>query len=81
MASFTGGTPVLSSLKSNGNDQEGGVTGKYLIIHLKNMTQVTGKFWFFQTHKELLIWYGILVSVLWNHQLMVHTCLVSFVSS
>ena len=77
---FTGGTPVLSMMKSNRNDKESRATGKYLIIHLKKMTQVTGKFRFLQPDEELLIWYGLLVSVLWNHYLMVHTCLVIFVS-
>ena len=38
------------------------MTDKKLINHLKNMTQVTGKFAFLKPDKELLIWYGIAVS-------------------
>ena len=34
-----------------------------LISHLKNMNQVAGKFAFFKPVEELLIWYGIVVSV------------------
>ena len=34
-----------------------------LISHLKNMTQVAGKFAFLKPDEELLIWYGIAVSV------------------
>ena len=40
MTSLTGGTPVVSPLKGNGNNQGSGVTGKKLVIHLKNMNQV-----------------------------------------
>ena len=35
---------------------------KYLISHLKNMTQVAGKFAFLKRDEEILIWYGIVVS-------------------
>ena len=38
------------------------MTDKYLISHLKNMTQVAGKFAFLKPDEELLIWYGIVVS-------------------
>ena len=44
-----------------------------LISHLKNMTQVAGKFAFLKPDEELLIWYGIAVSVVCNHYLMAHT--------
>ena len=38
------------------------MTNKKLISHLKNMTQVAGKFAFLKPDEELLIWYGIAVS-------------------
>ena len=38
------------------------MTDKKLISHLKNMTQVTGKFVFLKPDEDLLIWYGIVVS-------------------
>ena len=38
------------------------MTDKYLISHLRNMTQVAGKFAFLKPDEELLIWYGIVVS-------------------
>ena len=34
-----------------------------LISHLKNITQEAGKFAYLKPDKELLIWYGIVVSV------------------
>ena len=39
-----------------------------LISHLKNMNQVAGKFAFLKPVEELLIWYGIVVSV-WQIEL------------
>ena len=41
------------------------MANKKLISHLKNMTQVAGKFAFLKPDEELLIWYGIAVSFLW----------------
>ena len=40
MTSLTGSTPLVSPLKRNGNDQESGITGKKLVIHLKHMIQL-----------------------------------------
>ena len=40
------------------------MTDKKLISHLKNMSQVAGKFAFLKPD-ELLIWYGIVVSCFW----------------
>ena len=40
MTGLTGGTPLVSTLKRNGNDQDSGITGKKLVIYLKNMNQV-----------------------------------------
>ena len=38
------------------------MTDKKLISHLKNMTQVVGKFAFLKPDEELLIWYWTVVS-------------------
>ena len=38
------------------------MTDKKLISHLKNMTQVAGKFAFHKPDEELLVWYGTAVS-------------------
>ena len=50
MTGLTGGTPIVSPFKRNGNDSA--VTVKKLVIHLKNMSQVNVSSGFFNLMKN-----------------------------